>query len=54
MEREGKQVAEVRAELCKGCGACVPVCPSEAIEVKGYAKAQVTAMIDAAAVEAAR
>jgi len=54
VEREGKQVAEVHAELCKGCGACVSVCPSESIELDGYTSAQVTAMIDALAVEVAR
>jgi heterodisulfide reductase subunit A len=50
-EYEGKEVAEVRAELCKGCGACATICPSAAIDVAGYTNAQVTAMIDALAAE---
>jgi len=48
-----KAVAAVQPSLCKGCGGCVPVCASEAIDLEGYTNAQVTAMIDALAVEAA-
>jgi len=51
VRKGAEQVAEVRAELCKGCGACVPVCPALAIDVNGYTTAQVTAMIDALAME---
>ena len=49
----GKQIAEVRPELCKGCGGCVPVCASQAVELEGYSNAQVSAMIDALAAEVA-
>ena len=34
---------------CKGCGACVAVCPTEAIQLRGLRNAQVTAMIEAMA-----
>ena len=39
--------------LCKGEGACVPVCPKQAVSVQGYTNEQITAMIDALAKEAA-
>ncbi len=48
-----KEIAVIQPSLCKGCGGCVPVCASEAIDLEGYTNAQVTAMIDALAVEAA-
>jgi heterodisulfide reductase subunit A len=48
-----KEVAVIHAELCKGCGGCVPLCGPEAIDLAGYTNAQVTAMIDALAVEVA-
>jgi len=48
-----KEVAAIHAELCKGCGGCVPVCASEAIDLAGYTNAQMRAMIEALAVEAA-
>jgi heterodisulfide reductase subunit A len=48
--REGeKEVAAIEPSLCKGCGGCVPVCAPEAIDLAGYANAQMTAMIDALA-----
>jgi heterodisulfide reductase subunit A-like polyferredoxin len=37
----------VTASLCKGEGACVPVCPYEAIAVEGFRNDQILAMIDA-------
>jgi heterodisulfide reductase subunit A len=40
-------VAEVNRALCKGCGACVPVCPKDALDLEGYTDAQMTATIDA-------
>lgn len=49
----GRDVATIHAELCKGCGGCVPVCASEAIDLAGYTNAQMRAMIEALAVEAA-
>jgi len=48
-----RQVAEILPALCKGCGACVPVCAPQAIDLAGFTNAQVTAMIDALAAEAA-
>ncbi len=48
---DGKEVAHVIPALCKGGGACIPVCPSDAIEVEGYTDAQITAMIDSLAKE---
>ena len=48
-----REVAAIHAELCKGCGGCVPVCASEAIDLAGYSNAQVRAMIEALATEAA-
>jgi heterodisulfide reductase subunit A len=49
----GREVAAIQPSLCKGCGGCVPVCASQAIDLAGYSNAQVTAMIDALAAEAA-
>jgi heterodisulfide reductase subunit A len=48
-----KEVAMVIASLCKGEGACVPVCPKEAIAVEGFRNDQIIAMIDASLKEAA-
>jgi heterodisulfide reductase subunit A len=50
---DGKEIARVNAVLCKGEGACVPVCPSQAIDVEGYTNEQVESMIDALAREVA-
>jgi heterodisulfide reductase subunit A len=44
---DGRQVARVIPSLCKGGGACVPVCPDDAIALKGYTDEQVLAMLDA-------
>jgi heterodisulfide reductase subunit A len=49
---DGKEVAQVVSALCKGEGACVPVCPLNAIDVEGYTDAQITAMIDSLIKEA--
>ncbi|HVO36435.1 MAG TPA: 4Fe-4S dicluster domain-containing protein, partial [Gemmatimonadales bacterium] len=48
-----RSVAEIQPALCKGCGGCVPVCTPQAIDLAGFTNAQVTAMIDALAAEAA-
>jgi heterodisulfide reductase subunit A len=42
-----KEIAMVVKSLCKGEGACVPVCPHDAIDVEGFTDEQITAMIDA-------
>jgi heterodisulfide reductase subunit A len=36
----------VNAALCTGCGACVAVCPENAINVKGWTLKQYEAMVD--------
>lgn len=38
--------AEVNEALCKGCGACVAVCPHNAIDVVGSTLAQIYALVD--------
>ena len=43
---DGRDVARIIPSLCKGGGACVPVCPQDAIDVEGYTDVQITAMID--------
>jgi heterodisulfide reductase subunit A2 len=48
-----KGVAMVIASLCKGEGACVPVCPQDAIAVEGFRNDQIIAMIDASLKEVA-
>ena len=48
MEVDGQKVkrARVTAAVCTGCGACVAVCPENAIEVKGWTLKQYEAMVD--------
>ena len=48
MEVDGKKVrwVEVNPALCNGCGACVAVCPENAINVKGWTLKQYEAMVD--------
>jgi heterodisulfide reductase subunit A2 len=48
---EGKPIAQVSAVLCKGEGACVPVCTNQAISVEGYSNRQIESMIEALAKE---
>jgi heterodisulfide reductase subunit A len=48
-EAGNEEVAEVNQALCKGCGSCVPLCPENAIEVRGYTDEQIRAMIGAMA-----
>jgi heterodisulfide reductase subunit A2 len=52
-EIDGKtiKVAEVNKAICLGCGMCVAVCPSRAIEVNGWQIDQFEAMIDAIAAQ---
>jgi ferredoxin len=40
-------VAEISSALCKGCRACVAVCPKDAVELKGWTIEQYDAMVDA-------
>jgi heterodisulfide reductase subunit A len=47
MNDKGK--ATVNAALCKGCGACVAVCPTRALDLKGWSLEQIEAMVDAIA-----
>jgi heterodisulfide reductase subunit A2 len=42
----GREVAEISEAGCKGCGGCVPMCPENAIDLRGYTDAQITAQID--------
>jgi heterodisulfide reductase subunit A2 len=48
---DGRQLAEISAAVCKGCGGCVPVCPENAIDLLGYTDAQMRASIDSLAKE---
>jgi heterodisulfide reductase subunit A len=48
-ENAGVQKAWVNAARCTGCGACIAVCPTGAIELQGLANEQVKAMIKAMA-----
>jgi len=41
-------VAQVNAALCKGCGACAAVCPSEAPVLMGFNNNQIYAQIKSA------
>lgn len=41
-------VARVNPVLCKGCGACSVVCPTDAMQAGGFTSRQITAMVQAA------
>ncbi len=49
VETDGAEIAAVNQALCKGCGACVPLCPDNTIEIRGYTDRQIEAMIYALA-----
>ena len=53
MEIDGRTVkrARVNAAICTGCGACVAVCPTRAIQVAGWSLQQYEAMVDAIAAD---
>ncbi len=53
VEVDGRQVATIDTAGCKGCGGCAPTCPSDAIDLQGSTDAQLVAMIDALARDAA-
>jgi heterodisulfide reductase subunit A2 len=48
MEVAGRKVrrAQVNPVRCLGCGACVAVCPENAINVQGWTLKQYEAMVD--------
>ncbi len=48
-EVDGKIVmqAEITPALCTGCGICVAVCPSRALDINGWTLEQYEAMVDA-------
>jgi heterodisulfide reductase subunit A2 len=48
MEVDGQQIqrAQVTPAFCLGCGACVAVCPENAIDVNGWTLKQYEAMVD--------
>jgi len=39
--------AEINPAVCVGCGCCVAVCPSRAIDINGWTLDQYDAMVDA-------
>jgi heterodisulfide reductase subunit A len=49
MEIDGQKIqrAQVTPAFCTGCGACVAVCPENAIDVNGWTLKQYEAMVDA-------
>lgn len=47
-----KEVAMALDSTCKGEGACVPICPHDAIVIEGFRDDQIMAMIDASLKEA--
>jgi heterodisulfide reductase subunit A len=53
VQMNGRDVATIAAAVCKGCGGCVPVCEQDAVNLHGYTDAQIRAMIDGLAKEAA-
>ena len=48
VEVDGRKVqkAQVVPALCRGCGACVAVCPENAINVQGWTLKQYEDMVD--------
>jgi heterodisulfide reductase subunit A len=48
MEIDGQKIqrAHVTPAFCTGCGACVAVCPENAIDVNGWTLKQYEAMVD--------
>ena len=48
MEVDGEKVqrVQVTSALCLGCGACVAVCPENAIDINGWTLKQYEAMVD--------
>jgi len=46
---QSEKVVWINPALCKGCGACVAVCPTRALDVAGWSLDQYEAMVDAIA-----
>ncbi len=46
---QSEKIAWINPALCKGCGACVAVCPTRALDVAGWSLDQYEAMVDAIA-----
>ena len=42
-----RRVAQVNEAICQGCGACTVVCPSGAMDLKGFTNQQIMAEVDA-------
>ncbi|GAH82140.1 unnamed protein product, partial [marine sediment metagenome] len=42
----------VNKAVCKGCGMCTPVCPTDAIDLIGYTNNEIESMIDGLIMEA--
>jgi len=40
-------IAVVNEASCKGCGICLPVCPSNSIQLIGYTDVEIESMVDA-------
>jgi heterodisulfide reductase subunit A2 len=43
---QSEKRAQVTPALCMGCGACVAVCPENAIDIDGWTLKQYEAMVD--------
>ena len=46
VDKEETTLAHVTPALCLGCGACVAVCPEQAIDIDGWTLGQYEAMVD--------
>jgi heterodisulfide reductase subunit A len=49
VKADGKDVASINHSVCKGCGMCLPVCPTDAIDLVAYSNREIESMIDALA-----
>jgi heterodisulfide reductase subunit A len=48
-EDKTKVFAVINSSVCKGCGMCLPVCPTDAINLIAYSNSEIESMIDALA-----
>jgi heterodisulfide reductase subunit A len=44
-----KSIASINNSVCKGCGMCLPVCPTDAIDLIAFSNNEIESMIDALA-----